>query len=152
MTIVYVVTTGSYSDYSIEGVFSSREKAEAHMGGKPDQFNNIEEYELDTLPVTVWGHRWDAHLLRDGTETNNMGGPVREHDTQSFLVECSNIKESSYLWTNRTAIKKEQHDYNREHNQRPWFQGISYKSYSHAVKLAVELRQKTLREHPDWFE
>lgn len=49
MTTVYVVTQGSYSDYHIVGIYSTREVAEAAAGaetsyrGKPQ----IEEFDLD---------------------------------------------------------------------------------------------------------
>lgn len=48
---VYVLTTGSYSDYSVEGVFSSIEKCEEYKKKKTEQeievylFNNQEETE-----------------------------------------------------------------------------------------------------------
>ena len=43
---VYVVTSGSYSDYSIECVFSTREKAEEYLQYHDDEYR-IEEYALD---------------------------------------------------------------------------------------------------------
>ena len=47
--IVYIVTSGEYSDYSIHAVFSTREKAEeyiAHNGDFSDSYK-IEEYVMD---------------------------------------------------------------------------------------------------------
>ena len=45
---VYVVTAGEYSDYRIEGVFSSREKAEEYINHStnPD-LNGIDEWVPD---------------------------------------------------------------------------------------------------------
>ena len=43
---VYVVTSGSYSDYSIECVFSTREKAEEYLQYHDDEYR-IEEFALD---------------------------------------------------------------------------------------------------------
>ena len=44
----YVVTAGEYSDYRIEGVFSSREKAEEYINHSTDQdLNGIDEWILD---------------------------------------------------------------------------------------------------------
>lgn len=47
MTTIYVLTSGSYSDYRVDGVYSTREMAQAVIdrgwGGE------IEEYELDEL-------------------------------------------------------------------------------------------------------
>lgn len=50
MKKVYIVSSGSYSDYYIEAVFDSREKAEGYIAsfGKYDNdFNDIEEYDLN---------------------------------------------------------------------------------------------------------
>jgi hypothetical protein len=51
MTKVYAVNAGSYSDYGICGIFSTRENAEKYMQAFPrktySSYNDIEEYELD---------------------------------------------------------------------------------------------------------
>lgn len=40
----YVVTAGEYSDYRIEGIFSSREKAEEYINHSTDKdLNGIDE-------------------------------------------------------------------------------------------------------------
>ena len=51
---VYILTSGCYSDYSIEGVFSSREKAQEYadiiMKDKTyNDFNDIVETEVDNM-------------------------------------------------------------------------------------------------------
>ena len=48
MTKVYVVTSGGYINYSIEEVFSTKEKAAEYIAkfGKDYDLNNIEEYEV----------------------------------------------------------------------------------------------------------
>lgn len=44
----YIVTSGSYSDYNIEAVFSTEEKAKEFINNRgDDDFNEIEEYEMD---------------------------------------------------------------------------------------------------------
>ena len=43
---VYVVTSGSYSDYRIECVFSTREKAEEYLQYHDDEYR-IEKYAID---------------------------------------------------------------------------------------------------------
>lgn len=49
-TIIYAVSCGFYSDYHIEGLFSTREKAEEYMESKMDpNYYNVEEYTLDEL-------------------------------------------------------------------------------------------------------
>jgi len=56
----YVVTTGSYSDYTIDSIFSTKEKAEAYkdLYSRSDEYdasdvNDIEEYEIDD-PEKCW--------------------------------------------------------------------------------------------------
>lgn len=47
---VYVVTAGDYSDYHIEGIFDSREKAEEYINYSSDSdLNDIKEYNLNEL-------------------------------------------------------------------------------------------------------
>ena len=46
MNTVYIVTSGCYSDYSIDAVFSTREAAEAYIGTKTNR--DIEEWQVDT--------------------------------------------------------------------------------------------------------
>lgn len=53
---VYVVTAGEYSDYGIEKIFSTREKAQEYIDivsapGRQD-FNDIQEWELDDFKVS----------------------------------------------------------------------------------------------------
>ncbi len=45
MTQIYMVTTGTCSDYRIEAVFSTREKAEKHKAGLRGA--RVEEWLLD---------------------------------------------------------------------------------------------------------
>lgn len=51
MAEVYVLTSGSYSDYTIEGVFSTRKKAEKYVEEVLGNVNDyeIEVYELDAV-------------------------------------------------------------------------------------------------------
>lgn len=46
MTTVYLVTSGEYSDYGVDGAFSTREKAVAWINGEDDDYE-IEEYDID---------------------------------------------------------------------------------------------------------
>jgi hypothetical protein len=53
--IIYLVSTGSYSDYSIVGAFSTREKAEAFVA--VCEGSRIEEVPIDNMPTdgrTPW--------------------------------------------------------------------------------------------------
>jgi hypothetical protein len=53
MTKVYILTTGSYSDYHIVATFSTRELAEEAKKFCGDDCAEIEEYELDSLQIPV---------------------------------------------------------------------------------------------------
>ena len=70
---VYVVTSGAYSEYELEAIFSSKEKAEEFMRmlpkGRPE-YNDVEEYDLDSGVVdhVKKGHFiWQIAMERDGS-------------------------------------------------------------------------------------
>lgn len=61
---VYIVTSGSHSDYGIRGVYVEREAAEKHVAAH----NGSEEYAYDEATIEVWqagslkdGLRWSAY-------------------------------------------------------------------------------------------
>jgi hypothetical protein len=66
MAKVYVVTSGSYSDYGIASVFDSRELAEAMVRGREDY--RVEEYTLNPGQAEYHAGRtlWQVEMLRDG--------------------------------------------------------------------------------------
>lgn len=68
MSTVYLVTSGSYSDYGIEAVFSTAEKAEAYRWNRADDVR-IEEYELDVgCDLVAQGLRtYTVVMRRDGS-------------------------------------------------------------------------------------
>ena len=50
---LYVLTSGTYSDYGIEGIYSTREQAERYKRLFPrGDYADIEEWETDKPPVT----------------------------------------------------------------------------------------------------
>lgn len=80
---VYVVSSGVYSDYGVNAIFSSRKLAEEFISAAPDpDYNTIEEYPLNppTSNLIKRGYSiWQILMLRDGTteriektETKNM--------------------------------------------------------------------------------
>lgn len=135
---VYVVTRGEYSDYCISAIFSTHEKAEEYMGGFPGEFNEIEEYELDSEQPLVMGKCWVANLRLDGSEY------MPTFDGVECIAEEFRSGERGYGTT-------EERKYGYA-NELDWFVGKSYVNKEHAMKLAVEQRQKALREHPEWFK
>lgn len=71
MKTIYAVNSGSYSDYRIDALFSSKKLAEDFMSTvKNNDYNGIEEYQLDPPSVDLIrrGYSvWRVHMLKDGT-------------------------------------------------------------------------------------
>ena len=66
-TVCYAISSGSYSDYKINAVFSSKEKAEAKLSLFAD--GRIEEFPFDPeiaeapagmSPFVCYSHKWDS--------------------------------------------------------------------------------------------
>lgn len=67
---VYVVTTGSYSDYGIRGMFSTKEKAQAFIEATHHgDVNDIEKYRLDANSEDIQRglSPWRVLMAKDGT-------------------------------------------------------------------------------------
>jgi len=119
--IIYVVTSGCYSDYAIEGCFKDRELAEKNAelcGG------DVEEYCIEKDIWTVAKRRWESYILKDG----------------KINVQCINYSEVV-----KNNSKSKIHYWGA--NPKPRYVGFvtSYVSAEHCHKLAVELWQKYLR-------
>jgi len=123
--LVYVVTTGCYSDYGIEAIFSSKEKAKElleRLERAEEDYPNIEEWTLDSIR--------EEHQ-KDAIEVN----------TCSLRLSTGNLLYSStYKLFNPT---KEGYEIAERIDR---VDGVSYKSIEHAQKLAVEGRQAWLRK------
>lgn len=95
---VYVVTSGSYSDYGIDAIFSTKELAETYASRMDSKSSypghNIEEWQIDAgLPRLFYGVR----LARDFDRKNNMvtEEAVLSEMQPSYMVERPNT--SVYL-------------------------------------------------------
>jgi hypothetical protein len=70
MKKVYAVSSGSYSDYRVDAIFSTKKLAEEFMRIIPhNDYNAIEEYEIDPVAPDIIkrGYSiWSVHMLRDG--------------------------------------------------------------------------------------
>lgn len=102
MKKVFAVSSGSYSDYRIDAIFTTRGKAKAYMEAVPDDdYNDIEEYELDP-PVTDLIKRgysiWLVHMLIDGTTER-----VEQRELSSYYV--SNLGHSIWRRSKAPAYK-----------------------------------------------
>jgi len=71
MKRVYTVSSGCYSDYRVNAIFSTKKLAKEFKRLVPDSdYNDIEEYELDppTADLIKRGYSiWIVHMLIDGT-------------------------------------------------------------------------------------
>jgi hypothetical protein len=95
---IYAVNSGSYSDYSIDALFSSKELAEDYMAKVKDgDYNDIEEFQLDP-PDADFIKRgysvWSVHMLKDGTTERIT------HGTDSYDIGNAG---SHIIWKRSTA-------------------------------------------------
>jgi hypothetical protein len=72
---IYLVSDGEYSDYTVLGLYSTKEKAEEARALYAA--NYIEEFELDYLPPHPPGELlWRVYMLDNGDVTDvNQGSP-----------------------------------------------------------------------------
>lgn len=130
---VYVVTTGNYSDYGIEGIFSTEEKANEFMEALEDErdWNAIAEWDMDDAAGTKIkdGHSpWRVLILRDGTvEEAKIGNELDRYG----------IRESSEVWK-RSKLPL----WTRENPDIQDCLNVKClaKSAEHAIKIASEKR------------
>ena len=92
MTTVYLVSSGSYSDYSVRGIYSTLEKAEARARLVSDA-NEVSEFELDegieliqqglnSWVVDVWDDG-EIRAFQDGYSFSEAaGGQVTDRRNQ----------------------------------------------------------------------
>ena len=66
-TVCYAISSSSYSDYKINAVFSSKEKAKAKLSlfadGKIEEFSfdpEMAEAPAGMLPFACYSHKWDS--------------------------------------------------------------------------------------------
>ena len=65
-TTIYLVSDGEYSDYTVLGIYSTKEKAQEAM--ELYAANYIEEFEIDYLPPHPPGElRWTVYMKDDGS-------------------------------------------------------------------------------------
>lgn len=121
---IYAVTSGEYSDYRIEGVFSTKEKAEA-FALLVCEANDIEEYVLDSRVDEVEGAIWccDIALATGDSLRSPWANIKRLRSPRYALAETQKWGSAPELVHAESAVSEE-----------------------HVVKIAAEFRQKVLRE------
>ena len=141
---VYVVTSGEYSDYRINGMFSTevkaqefievnKEKRKKHSSYYYDDFNDIEEYELDCsdkyFPLINQGYEY-YYVAMEKDGNSNVNEHYIFHFHESFEIIKPTYKPGlksflqCYLWA---------------------------KSPEHAVKIANEKRAQLIA-NGEWDE
>lgn len=121
---IYAVTSGEYSDYRIEGVFSTKEKADA-FALLVFEANDIEEYVLDFRVADVEGTIWccDIALATGDSLRSPWAASRRLRSPRYTLAETQTWGSGPELVHAESAVSEE-----------------------HVVKIAAEFRQKVLRE------
>lgn len=116
-TTIYVVTSGEYSYYGINRLFSTPEKATAYIKDNKITRGEVEEWDLDELVAYTLKTVWSCHLrVKDGEIIDEF------HHNESCGPRFTRTSNSnSEIWAH------------------------SLVSQDHARKLAMEKRQDILR-------
>ena len=129
---VYIVTSGSYSSYSIDAVFATKEEADQFVGGASDY--DIEEWKLG-MPEE--GPPRPFYRVYLDAETGN--------ESANYVRNCSweqNKERPFYVSEFQARVSVNPYT--------PYMATIimaeSAESYEHALKLAAEHRQAWLRK------
>lgn len=132
---VYVVSSGSYSDYTIRAIFIDKESADEyfHELKKCHSDADIEEHKVGRPDKAIARPVWYAYIsIGTGKITEYSGHRMSEVE----LPDSPISEEINTLIDSYARNKKFHYD----------AQVTSMKSQEHANKLAVELRQAVLRE------
>lgn len=127
---VYLVSHGEYSDYTIDGVFSSEEKAQAYIDAFPDsqiqrygESRGIEPLVVDECVGHEWGHTHECRISCKSGEIDRDW--THSHREMRHPTEC----------------EIDEYDHEDDH----YICVESPISMDHAKKVAVEKRQEWLR-------
>lgn len=154
---LYAVSAGSYSDYSVEQIFSTREGAQKYIDISndmcPGDFNDIEEYELDPeikVPYHKYKYFYNVRMLRDGTisslkEPSDVEWLIRKEEVDILhpeeKKEITTFSWSWYTSDGRAGGRKDDDVLGVE-----LVCSINADSVDHAVKLAGEKRHRLIRQ------
>lgn len=116
--IIYIVTTGEYSDYTIVAVFSTKEKANEYVQQRGTNYN-IEEYNLDDEVVNKKTQLWsvvfsveDCKMLFANPSPQDLNMRdcchiVKYHDERiNFHVESDSMNRAIKIARERFAAVK----------------------------------------------
>lgn len=123
MDRVFVVTSGEYSDYGIEAIYTDRALAEAYIKGRKEEYSppEIEEWRLDVGAefLNMGYHSYRVRMDRDGNSPEFGRGVVLNcpETNDSISLDTDN-----YFWPQEALFH------------------VWAKSPEHAVKIANEHR------------
>jgi hypothetical protein len=144
MTIVYVVTSGAYSEYGINAMFSTKSAAQEYI----DKAKKIREKDGDDYNVGNVCWAGDASIEEWPLDGESAAKITRSWSV-GMLLDDGSVKEGPYERQTFESPKKsfvDQFDVPvPAYNDRPIVRVVSYKSPDHALKLAAEKRQEWLR-------
>jgi hypothetical protein len=119
---IYIVTSGEYSDYSIEAVFSTRADAELYLkqpGFSEYAYPTIEEWEMDSLSKSLHARyvNYFVRMAKDGETLETWTKPLDQ------------------------PIFKRQYGFDISNNL---IMDINATSKEHAIKIANETRTQII--------
>lgn len=143
MSKVYLVTSGSYSDYAVRAVFSTNALAEAFIeacqGKICSEFNNVEEFDLDPQGEAIRG-KYRPFRVEMNIDGNNANAVEMDEDFCGDYCGAL-VPRGSYWW---------RRGYNYPPPDR--FRGnVLARDKNHAIKILNEKRTQWIAEHPEAF-
>jgi hypothetical protein len=101
---IYIVTSGSYSDYSIVGVFTDRDMAEKMAAATRDS-NGVEEWDTDILPDKV-AQGYKPYRVEFGSNWRTSGDVTRfSIDSHDYADEgYIHVQDGAGIWRTRLVV------------------------------------------------
>lgn len=129
MNIAYVVTSGSYSDYGVDAVFSTKAKAQLYIDIHGGCEYSIEEFNLDpeVYQPSPGMLPYEVHMLKDGNLCKRW-----DMETRQFEPMVKNVYASGPLGP--------EHDKWTESYEDAYEFYMWADSPEHAIKIANERR------------
>lgn len=128
---VYAATSGSYSDYSVDAIFSTKARAQAYREAFPKRdWNEIEEYVID---------QWSTEIER---------GLIHYNVVMYKDGEVRTVERSEYSCADGHKVYWSMQAYWRP--TKPWANfWVWAKDEKHAVKIANERRVQDIASSTD---
>lgn len=135
MKEVYLVTKGSYSDYSVYGVFEDKAIAEEYAAQISDRWDSAHVsphpvYDISNLEAPIGFRGYNILMDRDGNSEVNIDPVVCNDDTDNGYAEFDRNKTGNYELTGQYH-----------------FYVLTDKGEQGAVKIANERRIRMIAEN-----